>query len=1293
MSHRRQKDPFAPDSRQSRRQRYEEQRSRRDHSESRREYDEPRRRRWPWILLLLLLIIGLLPNLIGWLGLQNQLLPMALGDFQGKVNVRTAAIGWFQPIKLQGIEATDLAGNPLATIEEVRSSKPLYAFITGSDYGEVDIHQPVLYFRGRADGSNLEDSLSRYLADSQPSPLGEQQPASASPLELPKMLVRIHEGAARIEAEGSPQVWQIDSLEASAAISQSEAPLAATAQFRAGSFVPDAGGQLVANESGLLSLNAVVDEGAPSLSFSSVNASAKTEQFPLSIIAPLTQRFIGRAQMSGLANSEISAAYNGNTNEVAANITSLQLSNPQIDAPELLSGDTFRVEQLSAQGALQLSPSRIFAQKFVVETDFGRVDANGQFDPGQLAQLSASGQSGSSILPDSDLQVQGEIDLAKLLGTLPETFQLHEDLKIESGTLQFTAGQRNDADAKRLVVNVDSANLRAIRAGQPIVWQQPLRVVGVLRESGGALSLENLQCSSEFLNINGTATLQQGMFGVNGNLGALSKRVRQFADLGSIQLDGQLDGQFGWQLTGNTVDLSRLANEPFQMGGEFRITRPIIEMPDMPRWSSEEVLIRTSGSGQLSSNQGNSTLRLAQAGAQLVIGSENAVLSLAQPVEDALTQQQWVFNSQVTGKMSNWLGHLRIFVDPGDIQAGGVLNFAGVAVVDPSVIRIENGQYEIQDLGFVGYGVDVKEDRVVGQVSANYALATGDVGVPQATVQGSGISATAQNLKLTMGEAMQLAGSGAWRADINRLAEWLSLSGPDSINWYGAAAGSIDFNNSATGTDATFRADLTDVIATQKAGTSPQSQPMQMASSKQAWTEVWREQQINLSGKFTLGSDFDSIQLHQLATRSTSLDLDARGSITELSSAMNMNLEGSWQPNFDRIKTLMAASSEGLVELTGNAAEPFRIVGPLFASSPSSGWVPAQLSAQAGLGWDSGQLAGLPIGAGQVAVNLRQQVATVQTATNGIPVSQGLIRLQPQIDLRGDDLVLVHGQGQLLDRVQVTPEICREFLKFVAPLLSDTTNAEGVISASLEGLSMPLSDSTKLSARGSLVMQDVTIAAGPLAEQLLNSVTQLQSILKPDSRERQLKTWLKVEQQTIPVAVENGRVYHEGIKFSHDELVIRTSGSVSFEQDLDLVANIPIAEQWLEGSRYFEGLKGQSISIPITGTVSRPVIDQNKVRQLSADLVRNAARGAVNNVIAEKLNPRLNEEVNKLQSRFQDKVGGFLGEKLGLPGNANTPANPTGSAAPTQSTPSIGQGLEDRINGSLQNGLNRLFGG
>jgi hypothetical protein len=633
-------------------------------------------------------------------------------------------------------------------------------------------------------------------------------------------------------------------------------------------------------------------------------------------------------------------------------------------------------------------------------------------------------------------------------------------------------------------------------------------------------------------------------------------------------------------------------------------------------------------------------------------------------------------------------------VDPGEFDVAGELNFAGITIVDPNEIRIEKGQYEIKQLGFDGYGASVREDRVVGLVTAGYSMTDGDIDVSQASLQGSGISATAQDLKLNTTEAMQLNGSAAWRGDINRLAEWLSLSSqPDSINWYGEVEGTVDFNSEADGTNAIFQADVSDLIATQRTTPQQAQTAMQMVGSQQrAWVEIWSERQVKLSGQMNLSNDFDSVNFQQLSARSRSLDIDATGTISELSGAFVTNLEGSYRPDFEKVNSLLSAYTQNMVQLGGSSVQPFRIQGPLFATGTTKAWVPQGLVVQAIIGWDEGQLVGLPIGKSELRLDLQNQVATMQSAS--IPLSGGTVVLQPQLDMRTGDPLLIHGQAQLLDRVQVTPEICSECLKFVAPWLADTTNAQGVFSADLQGVSMPINDPMGLSARGTLLVEELTVESGPLADQLLATVTQIQSLLKPDSRERQLKKWLRVERQSIPVAVENRRVYHEGVKFSHNELVIRTSGSVGIEdQSVDLVAKIPIADEWIEGNRYLAGLKGQSISVPIGGTVNKPKIDRNRVNQLSQELVRNAAQGAIGNAITEKVTPKLNEfnskvngEVNKLQDKFQDKLGGFLNDKLGVPSGSQ-------NSGGVKQQPKSGQQLEDRLKGEFNKGLNKLFGG
>jgi hypothetical protein len=153
---------------------------------------------------------------------------------------------------------------------------------------------------------------------------------------------------------------------------------------------------------------------------------------------------------------------------------------------------------------------------------------------------------------------------------------------------------------------------------------------------------------------------------------------------------------------------------------------------------------------------------------------------------------------------------------------------------------------------------------------------------------------------------------------------------------------------------------------------------------------------------------------------------------------------------------------------------------------------------------------------------------------------------------------------------------------------------------------------------------------------------------------------------------------------------------VGFDQTLNMLAEIPIADDWIAGSPYLAGLKGQSISIPIRGTISKPIFDTRSIQQLSTQLAKQAASGAFNQAIAEKVTPELEKiqnqvnnklggEINKLQNQFGEKLGGFLpSQNTGTvpPAKGTSPA--TGGA-----TPDVGKQLE----GELMKGLDNLFGG
>ena len=1221
-----------------------------------------KKRRWPWYLLILLILLLALPNLITLFGLERHAIDMAMSDFKGKLTVGRSSVGWFQPVTLKNVSAVDEAGQPLFSAAEVRTSKRLYSFINTSDLGHIELKQPVINVHLRPDGSNLEDAFANYIPKANAnSNAPTQSTQNSPPTELPKVSVSIVDGAATITSSTTPEAWSVDQLNMAAEVKSDAAPVASAIQCRVTSFLPDAGGARIPQSSGNLNLSAQVDAGQQNLTLNSINASVQSQQLPMSIVGPLVQRFIGPTQVAGNLDCSIVAACDLKNSAVAANVESLNLSELQLAAPEMLGNDVFHLASANANGKINLSPALLSADNFKFNTDVGQVNADGSFDLTQINQLS----SGSAI-PAADFQMDGRLDLAGLIKMLPNTFHTHQDLTLESGLATFHVGSQSQAGARQLVLNLDTANLKANRAGQAIVWNEPIRLVGNIVESNGTFALQRLQCISDFFTVNGSANFSEAVFDVNGDLSLLTDRLSDFIDLQSFGAEGVLAGKFGWQLrdrSGNVPTLQSLAtaqDRPMEVVGNFQIQNPVIRMDGLPDWKQPQVEMQMSAS-LVSLADGNFSVN--QAGVRANLGSEQVMASLAQPIANTANNAIWKFNTQATGDLGGMLRHVQNFVDLGPINARGATKITCLTTLSGNLLDVSNLKYDLQDVAFDGFALVIREPQVNGDANLTYDLNSGVIDVKNAALSSRALSANGQNVQIIVADNIQVNGDVAFRADVNRAADWIQLSPTDdSIFWFGDAQGKVQLASDSQGIGANVDMKITNLAAGQKTSASSGGLgAFQTVSAARNLSTLWGEKNVDIRGGAKLSNDFDSVRLQSMQVHANSITANVNGSISELSSRLVTDLNGVWNPRWEMINSLLDVYTGRTVQLKGQGEQPLLVRGPLFPTSEQTAatgaFISPALQASTRVAWSEGNVVQIPIGGSHVDVIVDQGVAAVQTGE--IVFAGGKIQLSPQIDLRSDQPALYLDRKRILDNVEMTPETAQTVLKYINPLAADATAAEGRFSVDSQGVKVPLLDPMKMEANAVVTLHRVRVGAGPLAQQLIGSAKQLQTLLRPDKvNDRTYDTWLEMSEQAIPVNVKDGRVHHDGLRFSHDDIVIQTKGSVGLDQTVNMVAEIPIADDWLGGNEYLVGLKGQSLSIPITGTVSRPVLDRSAIQNFSRQIAQQAASGAINKVVQDKLAPKLNEyqtqlndkiggEVSKLQSKFQSQIQDKLQEQVG----------------------------------------------
>ena len=118
-------------------------------------------------------------------------------------------------------------------------------------------------------------------------------------------------------------------------------------------------------------------------------------------------------------------------------------------------------------------------------------------------------------------------------------------------------------------------------------------------------------------------------------------------------------------------------------------------------------------------------------------------------------------------------------------------------------------------------------------------------------------------------------------------------------------------------------------------------------------------------------------------------------------------------------------------------------------------------------------------------------------------------------------------------------------------------------------------------------------------------------------------------------SMAEGRVAHQGAMFVFSDLVVRTSGSVGLDESLDLIAEIPIKDEWLASDGKLLGsLKGKSVQIPIRGTLTKPQLDN----RVLAGLARDIGTSAVGSLLEEQLKGKVPDKLDGVLKQGLDQL-------------------------------------------------------
>lgn len=1210
---------------------------------------KPKKRRKFIITFMVILALALffLPTILVKTPLKQTAINYATSDIKGDVTIGNISAGWFSPIKIQNVLLQEENGSEILSAESIETSNTMIGFLTNSDLGKIKIVRPTVDLKLRADGSNLEDALANYITTEASDSAGNESGTAAD--SIPRISVELVEGLIRMTSETLSEPGILENVTATVECMGEKAPLTANVQMRCSS----------AEEQGTIVADVIVDAGQSELTVSSLATQFKTEQLPLAALAPALTRVLGPVNCAGKIDSGGTLNFDTTNSSLALDVDSLTASQIAFVAPKLIGSDQFAARSITAAGKLQADSNLIFAEQFKAESEFARMTANGQFDVEQLMQLAAGNE-----IPQTGFQLDAAVDLAQVTRMLPETTHMRDGVKMNSGVLQITANTRNEAGAQRMILNAEAANMHFEVDGQNIVWNQPLRFVGVAGTKNQQLMLEDIQLQSDFLTASGFAGYDRGSLKIDGDLNKMIEQASQVLDLGGLQLAGRLGGEMSWQLASGIESFQSGADLPVSMQGRFAIQNPILQLPGLNRWQEAQLNLAFSGNAITNTN-GKVAF---QSGAfEMQMGSETATGQLAEPINDLWNASKYQFKCKADGSIAKWLAQARNFVEFPAFACDGNMVSEFLFTLNSKTARLNQIKLDSTDFIFDGFALNVREPKLSARGHLKYHFADGTLQFVKTQLATASLSANTEDLVFDFSRKILADGTVTFRANANRASQWLGLSMPgDSIRWDGTATGSLALNSKQDLFGGDLQAQVSDMVFVQPTAVAA-SGGIQQAGNQTRYTEVWREPVVKMASAISLTDDFDNLMFQGLNVDSKLADIQLNGGINQLSSTMTADLNGQWTMDWNNINQYLTEMAGEIVSFRGDEWQPLEIKGPLYDASSQYAWVPNQLQVNAGVQWEQAQVYDLPMGTSQVNIRLADSLATVSS-----PGSQNMIdkffQLKPVIDLRTAEPVLHLQQGSMLDKWEISEQDSRTWLKYAAPLIADATSAQGNVSANVATAAVPLFDPLKSTAQGALDVHNLTLGPGPLAQQIIPMIDQLRALVKPAGNSLQEKShWMQLPEQSLPFAVQQGRVHHEGFQMSYDGVTMESRGSVGFDQTLDLTLDIPILENWVGNNEYLRRLIGKKISIPIGGTLAKPQLDRRAVGQLAQQLVRESAMGAVND--------RVQSEVSELQQKYGGKVQGELNR---LQQDVND---------------KFKSGIEDKLQGELRNGLNKLFGG
>ena len=1159
---------------------------------------KPRRRvkRWHAIGMFLLLgavvFVAFLPSI----ATSKLVLSSAIDRFAGiaplKVDFETVSAGWFKPVSAKGLKLLDENGNTIASIGGVATEKSILGWATGySDLGTVRVSNLEAAIMTMDGTSNIEQALEPLLAELANS-TSDPTPSTEAPTTTFTGNVEIVDSRFLFAEQGRAEQWVVEIPRLAAAL-PSDNQMIGPIELKAR--VADVSGT-VPNSAGEIS--AQIQQAESDASFS-VQANLLNVPIDFFHVAKARLPSIPIDELSGRFSGELSGEIVDDT-KWAFDVQQLNGDNILVDAPELLGNEPARLQRVLGVAKCSLRDSMLTLEQAQLACDFANTAASAQIPwPISVPSLANPFLSGASI------NAVGTIDLPKLAASAQSLIPMREDMQFQSGLAQFSVTQTLDINqSPTLDAKIELSNLNAVAAGQRIQWPEPLTVEMGASKQADQLTFRAL-ANAEFAKLQGGGSLENGQLSGNVNLSQLKRRLSQWVELPITDMQGTAGINLSW--AGN-------AQETIDLQGSLNTTPIAISTTSgnqlqEPAWTG-------SFSGQLGlENSAPSSVNLAKL--QLQSEKEQLTVNLLSmmSLRADTSGEAAAFTVDLQTDLEKCKRRGLVWLqEPPEIDVNGNLKLAVNGKIDMAHVEVLDANFNAEPIAYRSPQFSFAEPQMVGNFKGR--IDSNDLTrlvVDALQVSSTSFSLGAQDSANPDGSGSRL-GRAAFRANLNQLMQNVAAALPNT----GAQPAS------QTGMSGELEGQLAWQISPTAAGLNTEITGKQLVFTTlepgKAPFTLWAEDQVFAAIAGTWSAKDNSVNLPKLEVKTNWMNFVGNLQYSTSDDTQKIASKGNATYDCGTLSNKLNAYTGGQFQMSGQKTTPIDID---WTMSPNDASILSGLDANTSIGWQSASVAGILVGNADVPVKVTSGVASSATE---IPVSGGALRWDFTTDLTQADLVIDQKPMRVLENVEITEQMCNTWLQYVTPLVAQATSVDGRLSVDLAQAKIRPMDYTRQSVTGQITIHNATVGPGPLSNSVIALSDQVEAIRKQDftqvvsSRQR---VWMDMPEQNIAFEMRDGRIIHRDLRVKVGDTSLNTSGSVGLMGDMNMVASMPIPDDWADKSQWLAGFRGQSLQFPIQGTLTNPKVDSQAIAQIGRQSMQNAASGAIQNQINRGLDKLL----------------------------------------------------------------------